>query len=192
LGFPFPSSFSSTSSTSSDIRVSRRACGNRSGTTRRDLLAVALVGQIYNDQLNGFVASLLARPIVAARQDALTAGTEAMPQRIAGAFAGYFPPELCRSVRWRVGGGVWSLPGVALQYGDALAITLIDVVLFQRAEDAQWNEKLWAHELTHVMQYRRRGIDGFAARYVADGNAVEAEAYRNADRYEAWRQAGHR
>ncbi len=90
-------------------------------------------------------------------------------------------------MRWGAGGATLTLPGLALEYGDALALTLIDVVLFRREDDARWNEKIWAHELTHVMQYRRWGVQGFAARYVADSTAVEHEAYSNADRFEAWR-----
>lgn len=104
------------------------------------------------------------------------------------ALTGFFPTTLFDGVHWGSGGTTLSLPGLAFQYGDALAITLIDVVLFRRAEDAQWNDKIWAHELTHVMQYQRWGVTGFAARYVADSPAVEHEAYLNADRFEAWRK----
>jgi len=66
-----------------------------------------------------------------------------------------------QAVRWSVGGNQLSLPGLALQYGDATAITLIDVVLFRREADAEEDAKLWAHELTHVGQYRRWGVGGF-------------------------------
>jgi len=88
-----------------------------------------------------------------------------------------------QAVRWSVGGNQLSLPGLALQYGDATAITLIDVVLFRREADAEEDAKLWAHELTHVGQYRRWGVEGFAARYVADSGALEREASDNADRF---------
>ena len=91
---------------------------------------------------------------------------------------------------WRGAGTTeLSLPGLAFQYGDAAAITLIDVVLFRSDADARHDLKLWAHELTHVEQYRRWGVDGFVARYVADSGAVEREAYANADRFEAWRSS---
>jgi hypothetical protein len=118
----------------------------------------------------------------------LAAGTRPVPRQVVEGLSGYFPPELLREVRYRSGGNTeMSLPGLAFQYGDAAAITMIDVVVFQSEADAQSDLKLWAHELTHVMQYRRWGVDGFAARYVADGNAVEREAYANADRFVAWR-----
>ncbi len=155
--------------------------------TRRHLLAVALIGQGWQPQLGDVVASLLAQLIIAARRDALAAGTGPIPERIVQALTGYFPADLLRSVRCGGGGASLSLPGLAFQYGDALAITLIDVVLFRRDDDVRWNEKIWAHELTHVMQYRRWGVEGFAARYIADSAAVEREAYGNADRFQAWR-----
>jgi hypothetical protein len=155
----------------------------RARNTRRHFLAAALASQGWQP----LAASLLAQLIAAARQAAIAAGTGPVPARIVRALNGYFAPDLIALVRWSTGSTALSLPTLTLQYGDVLAITLIDVVLFRSADDAQWNEKLWAHELTHVMQYRRWGLDGFAARYIADANAVEREAYRNADRFDAWR-----
>lgn len=131
---------------------------------------------------------MLAQAIVSARQQARAAGTAPVPARIVQTLTGFFPADLFGSVRWSGGGTALLLPGLAFEYGDALAMTLVDVVLFRREEDAQWNEKIWAHELTHVMQYRRWGVEGFATRYVADSGAVEREAYLNADRFEAWRK----
>ena len=45
-------------------------------------------------------------------------------------------------------------------------MTLGDVVLFKTEQMAETDLKVWAHELTHVMQYQRWGIEGFAERYV--------------------------
>jgi hypothetical protein len=47
--------------------------------------------------------------------------------------------------------------------------------------------KVWAHELTHVMQFERWGVDGFADQYVRDSATVEQEAIDNANRFVAWR-----
>jgi hypothetical protein len=154
---------------------------------------VAQVGQQWGQDLGGLASQLLAQWITESRQQMLSAGTRPVPPQIAQGLAGYFPPELLREVRYRSGGSTEiSLPGLMFQYGDAAAITLIDVVMFRSEADAQTDTKLWAHELTHVMQYRRWGVDGFAARYVADSNAVEREAYGNADRYVAWRNNSRR
>jgi Domain of unknown function (DUF4157) len=70
--------------------------------------------------------------------------------------------------------------------GDATAITLGDVVLCRNEQVAETDLKVWAHELTHVMQYQRWGIEGFADRYVRDSAAVEQEAIDNANRFVAW------
>ena len=56
-----------------------------------------------------------------------------------------------------------------------------------------WREtdlKTWAHELTHVMQYQRWGVEGFAERYVRDSAEVEQEAIDNANRFAAWQGHG--
>lgn len=154
---------------------------------------VAPVAQLFGQDLGGMAASLLAQWISELRQAILAAGTQPVPPHIIQGLSGYFPPALLQSVRYHSGGNTeLTLPGLAFQYGDAAAITLVDVVVFHNDADAQVDLKLWAHELTHVMQYRRWGIDGFAARYIADSNAVEREAYGNADRFVAWRTSERR
>ncbi len=67
-----------------------------------------------------------------------------------------------------------------------MAVTLGDVVLFKSERLAQLDLKLWAHALTHVMQYQRWGLDQFADHYVRDGAMVEQEAIDNADRFMMW------
>jgi hypothetical protein len=154
---------------------------------------VAQIGQKLGQDFSGLAAELLAQWIIESRQQILAAGTRPIPPQIIQGLEGYFPTALLREVRYRSGGSTeLSLPGLAFQYGDAAAITLVDVVMFRSEADAQTDLKLWAHELTHVMQYRRWGTDGFAARYVADSNAVEREAYGNADRFVAWRNSAPR
>lgn len=70
---------------------------------------------------------------------------------------------------------------LASWYFDEAAVTLDDVLVFS-SESASQNVWLWAHELGHVEQYRRLGIEGFAARYVSDWRRLESEATRRADR----------
>ena len=100
---------------------------------------------------------------------------------------GYFPAALLQKCRFAVGTTrALTLPALAFSYGDATAITLGDVVLFKDERVAETDLKLWAHELTHVMQYQRWGTEGFADRYVRDSAAVEQEAIDNANRFAAW------
>jgi hypothetical protein len=65
------------------------------------------------------------------------------------------------------------------------------VILFQDDHAAQTDAKLWAHELTHVMQYERWGADGFARRYLENYQAVEKEAIDNANRFVSWSEHAH-
>ncbi len=153
----------------------------------------APVGQVLGRDMQNLASQLLAQWISDTRQELLAAGTQPMPAQIIEGLAGYFSPDILREVRFRTGDITdLSLPALAFQYGDTAAITLGDVVMFNHPSDAQTDLKLWAHELTHVMQYRRWGLDGFAVRYVADSSAVEREAYGNADRFVIWRSTGSR
>lgn len=134
-----------------------------------------------------YAAGALGRLIDMARQQAIADGVRPIPVTVYRSLLGYFPADLLRKTRFAVGGtGSLTLPALAFSYGDASAITLGDVVLFKSERQAESDLKVWAHELTHVMQYQRWGIDGFAERYVRDSGGVEQEAIDNANRFLAW------
>nr|WP_294560413.1 DUF4157 domain-containing protein [uncultured Rhodopila sp.] len=136
-----------------------------------------------------YAGTALGDLIDSARQQAIADGVRAMPPGVYRALLGYFPAALLQRARYAVGGTRrLSLPMLAFSYGDALAMTLGDVILFKTARAADNDLKLWAHELTHVMQYQRWGIEGFAERYVRDSAAVEREAIDNTTRFAAWLQ----
>jgi Domain of unknown function (DUF4157) len=137
-------------------------------------------------------ARLLATLIQSARETAIANGVKPMPPQIHSALLGFFPDAILRKVRYASGhaDGI-DLPGLAMNYGHADAITLADVILFRSDRAARTDARLWAHELTHVMQYERWGIDGFATHYLQDHEAVEREARDNADRYASWREHAH-
>lgn len=120
---------------------------------------------------------MLAKSILASRQQALHEGTAPIPAAIRQRLAGYVPAVDLDAVRWRVGGGdEMSLQRNAILNGPATAITLLDVVVFEDEGDALANAELWAHELHHVGQYRLWGLQEFSRRYVTDHRTVEAEA----------------
>ena len=142
-------------------------------------------------QLMDLAGGALARVIETSREKAIAAGVRPIPTGVQRALTGFFPPALLQRVRYRViadQDGL-SLPQLALDHGHADAITLGDIILFRRDHAAQTDLVLWAHELTHVMQYQRWGTEGFAARYVRDYQGVEREARDNAARFKAWRGA---
>lgn len=146
----------------------------------QDTVAPALVG---------VASQVLARLIEAARAQAIADGVQPVPSGVYRGLLGYFPDGLLRKARFSAGRtDSIVLPSLAFSYGDAAAVTLGDVVLFKDSHKAQTDLKLWAHELTHMLQYQRWGTGGFAERYVRDSKEVEKEAYDNADRFEAWRK----
>lgn len=136
-----------------------------------------------------YAASALAHLIEVMRERTIAEGVKPMPASVYRGLLGYFPDSLMRNVRYATGQseGI-TLPALAFTYGDAAAMTLGEVIVFKDERLAQHDLKLWAHELTHVMQYQRWGIEGFAGRYVRNSADVEQEAYRNADRFLAWQR----
>jgi hypothetical protein len=73
------------------------------------------------------------------------------------------------------------LPHVLLGNGVVQAVTLGDVILFRDTRLAG-DPLLWAHELTHVEQYRRLGVKTFALRYLQQAGVLEQEALTKANR----------
>ena len=49
-------------------------------------------------------------------------------------------------------------------------------VIVVKTRNASENRKLFAHELAHVAQYERLGIEEFARRYARDPEPIEDEA----------------
>jgi hypothetical protein len=137
--------------------------------------------------LADYASDALTALIDTARRDAIARGVTPMPPAIYRSLLGFFPADLLLKARFATGGaGPLDLPSLAFSYGDAVAMTLSEVILFKSDRAAQTDARLWAHEMTHVMQYQRWGVDGFASRYVRDSAAVEREAVENANRFAAW------
>jgi hypothetical protein len=120
--------------------------------------------------------------------------SEPVPPQIRQALTGYIEEDVMNRARFKVGdNGVINLAGLTLTYGDYFsaggiaAVTLIDVIVFQNSNDAYNNPSLWAHELTHVKQFRDWGTRDFAIRYARDAGAVENEAYAVGNNYDEWR-----
>ncbi|NRF71329.1 DUF4157 domain-containing protein [Aquincola sp. S2] len=132
----------------------------------------------------------LANWIIESRNNALRAGTQPIPEEVFNRVRYFFDESLLRRVRFRIGEGHFmSLPSAAQKLGDRRAITLDYVIVFRGPTDAA-NDVLWAHELTHVVQYRRWGISDFAVRYLRSWNSVEDEARRVEREYASWLQGG--
>jgi hypothetical protein len=137
-----------------------------------------------------YAAGALVRLIVAEREQVIVAGVRPLPAGVQRGLIGFFPPMLLQRVRHAIAPkpATLSLPTLAFSYGDADTITLVDVVLFRDERIARDDLVVWAHALTHVMQFQRWGTDGFAARFVRDRHAMEREARDNAARFKTWRE----
>jgi hypothetical protein len=127
-------------------------------------------------------ALALATAIRESRRQALERGVSSIPPRIRAELEPYFPAGILDNARWTTAGGI-SLDGM-LKSWFALdgAITLGEVIAFSDDVRVQKDVELWAHELTHVMQYEQLGIETFASQYVRDYSAMESEASSNASR----------
>jgi hypothetical protein len=132
-------------------------------------------------------APILAGLIQASRADARNAGVYPIPNHIKNRLRGYFDDSLLSSIRYRVGQGhELSLQANSFRFGDAVAIALIDTIVFSNSYDSQNNVVLWAHEIAHIQQYNSWGLMDFAKRYLRDYGGVEAGADNVASRYAVW------
>lgn len=130
-------------------------------------------------------APVLARAIRHAEAQAARAGARPVPADIRKLLAPHFEPETLSSTRWTIGSGRVDLGAIVTeQFMNEGAIALNRQVVFSSARLTE-NVWMWAHELAHVEQYRRMGVDRFASAYLANWQAIEREANQRADRVTA-------
>lgn len=119
---------------------------------------------------------VLAQAIRHAEAQAARAGARPVPEAMTKILTPYFAPELLTSVRWTIGTGRVDLGTLLTEkYMDEGAVALNRQVVFS-SERLTRNVWIWAHELAHVEQYRRMGVNRFAAAYIRDWQAIEREA----------------
>jgi hypothetical protein len=129
-------------------------------------------------------ASLVSDWIWASRNDAVSAGVSPIPFHIYQRLRNYYSDDLLQRVYYRVGrGNELSLPNLAFGLYHRDAIALYDVIVFRRGYDAENDDELWAHEVAHIDQYMRWGLQKFSIRYLRSWNSVEAEARHHEHKY---------
>ncbi|WP_439533500.1 eCIS core domain-containing protein [Polymorphobacter sp.] len=130
----------------------------------------------------GISQEMLASAIRASTREVMREGSRPVPHKMIDHLTRHYGHTIVERVRWTVRGQRAELGSLltawVLEEG---AVTLDHVIVFDNADLAD-NLWLWAHELAHVEQYRRLGIDGFAAAYLADWQGMEAEATARADK----------
>jgi hypothetical protein len=109
---------------------------------------------------------------------------KAIPAAIRQKLAPFFSSALLQKVRysteWQTATSDGALYSLLLATG-AEAVTLGEVIIFRDAQHAA-DPLLWAHELTHVEQYKRLGIPAFATQYLQQGWQMEQEARAKASK----------
>ncbi|MCU0894127.1 MAG: DUF4157 domain-containing protein [Rhodospirillales bacterium] len=131
-------------------------------------------------------APLLARWLTASAEMAARAGVVPVPAEISEALDGFVEPAVLERVRYRIGvGNLASIATLALLHPHTRALAVDGVIVFRNQKNAA-KPRYWVHEIVHLEQIRRWGVQRFAARYIRDPGAVEAEAWELTDRYVAW------
>jgi hypothetical protein len=138
----------------------------------------------FPDDLKNFLnpaGTLLAIAIRDAR-DSVRPGAKKIPPNVRAALKSYFPKSILDRVRWDMRSQAgFGLDSLVLKVGDADAITLDDTIVFRmggRESTDIVNLELWAHELSHVIQYQNMGVEGFANVYSVNWSGLENQAER--------------
>lgn len=130
------------------------------------------------DGIYQVAAPALALWLTQSRAEAASAGVQPIPAPVRERLLRWYDASVLDAVSYKISdNGQLNAANAMLQNPDIGAVTLIDIIIFRSAEDAEQNIALWAHELKHVQQYQEWGVGGFAQRYTADFNAVEEPAY---------------
>jgi hypothetical protein len=134
--------------------------------------------EVVFERVQQMTAVALQSWIQQSRDRLVSGGVEPMPLHIRSQLEPWFDLAVLETARFRVGDEtVLNAGNTLLHNPDVNAVTLIDVIVFRHAADAQDNAVLWAHELKHVEQYLEWGTAEFARRYTLDHRAVERPAY---------------
>ena len=119
-----------------------------------------------------------------------------IPGHIRARLERLFPPHILENVRYTTDfSAIGSLQWVTAEYQETGAVTLDNIIIFFDSDEANCDNPstgcigLWAHELEHVLQYDRLGIDGFAQAYVDQTCILPGNAGYDSDRCQIERRA---
>ena len=108
-----------------------------------------------------------------------------LPAKTYNLLSNQFPKEHLDTVRYVVDDSGPTMPAlinaVRTQIGektpDNFAVTVGNIIVFaKQPADGRDNIFLWAHEVQHTVQYKQKGMDGFAADYTTQFRVMEDEA----------------
>jgi hypothetical protein len=135
------------------------------------------IGNLFNPVGLAFAAS------IRQAEGQASWGARPIPANVYQQLQAYYAPEFLQSVRYNTFNTTRiSLDSAVMALNnDVAAITVNNIVVFRNEYDAQ-DPVLWAHELTHVIQYRNMGIDTFANVYTTNAWILENQAIDVQDR----------
>lgn len=131
------------------------------------------VGQALLNPAGAALATAIRQAAAQARS-----GAQPLPSTVRATLAPYFAPHILDKVRWNV----YDPNRIAIDsavigwFQNEGAITLDIVVVFSDRNMALTDWQLWAHELTHVMQYDNMGVESFANVYSVNWDSLESQA----------------
>jgi hypothetical protein len=155
---------------------------------------VESAGNATGDVLQGNnPLQVLAGPLAAAIRNAHArhnSSARSIPADVKRGLAGKFPPGVLERARYTTGNIEITLPtalgrGQRFMDGSDYAVVVDDIIVFNVTPPSyDVSPGWWAHEITHVEQYTRWGVDNFAWRYLENlGRSVEGEANNNSTRF---------
>lgn len=183
---------------SSEIHRGARKVGGVFGKGGRRIADVAttptrMAGEFSSTAIGGVgrtlqgedPAEMLTAPLAAMIRDAnrkYRPYSRPIPSAVRRALRGVISDSVLTSARYATSRGIASLPAALnLMKGRDHAVCVGDIIVFGR-EPQDHELEWWAHELKHVEQYQRWGIDKFAWKYSRRSGQIEAEADRAGSR----------
>lgn len=115
--------------------------------------------------------------------------SQPIPADVRSQLTGFVPEDVLNRARYKVddSGLINAAANILHINSNIAAVTLVDVIVFRNAIDAQSNYKLWAHELKHVRQYMDWGTLDFGRHSARNYEAeVEQPALDEGERYASW------
>jgi hypothetical protein len=143
------------------------------------------VGQAFLNPAGTALAAAIRHAAAQARY-----GAQPIPDNIKEQLTPYFPQSILNKAVWNTfdGNRVTLDTQIMRACWDSIgAVTVDNVIVFKQSSNVD-DVTLWAHELTHVMQYDNMGVETFAFTYTYSWNDLENPAYAMQARVQSDRQ----
>jgi len=101
-----------------------------------------------------------------------------LPPQVVQLLSPYFPPGVLNKAKWTLydPNRITIDSAITAWFQGEGAVTLDNIIVFSDENVADSDIGLWAHELTHVMQYDNMGVESFAFVYSVNWNSLESQA----------------